>query len=236
MFQLPNLHVTGVYSHLCVSDGTSQWERAYTLEQIQHFETVVEELHRRGISGFKCQLQGSYGLLNYSQLCFDYARAGIALYGILSGKGDKVSASMELRPVLSLKARVGTVRMLYQGEGAGYGLAYQTGEDQKIGALSIGYADGIPRSMSNCGYVLCHGRKAPVIGRICMDQTIVDITGIPGVKAGETAVVIGRSGGEEITAYEVAEEAGTITNEVLSRLGKRLSAGWEKEDIDEIKK
>ncbi len=84
--------------------------------------------------------------------------------------------------------------------------------------------------------MLIHGQSAPVVGRICMDQTIVDITGIPGVKAGETAVVIGRSGGEEITAYEVAEEAGTITNEVLSRLGKRLSAGWEKENIDEIKK
>lgn len=222
VFQLPNLHVTGVYSHLCVSDGTSQWERAYTLEQIQHFETVVEELHRRGISGFKCHLQGSYGILNYSQLCFDYARAGIALYGILSGKGDKVSASMELRPVLSLKARVGTVRMLYQGEGAGYGLAYQTGEDQKIGALSIGYADGIPRSMSNCGYVLCHGRKAPVIGRICMDQMLVDFTGIPQAKPGDEAVLIGKSGELEIRAEDLAGWAGTISNEILSRLGSRL--------------
>ncbi len=222
MFRLPNLRVTGVYSHLCVSDGTSHWERAYTLEQIRHFEAVVEELHRRGISGFKCHLQGSYGILNYSQLCFDYARAGIALYGILSGRDDKVNASMELRPVLSLKARVGTVRMLYQGEGAGYGLAYRAGENRRIGALSIGYADGIPRSMSNCGYVLCHGRKAPVIGRICMDQMLVDFTGVPEAKAGDEAVLIGKSGDLEIRAEDLASWAGTISNEILSRLGSRL--------------
>ena len=129
---------------------------------------------------------------------------------------------MELRPVLSLKARVGTVRMLYQGEGAGYGLAYQTGEDQKIGALSIGYADGIPRSMSNCGYVLCHGRKAPVIGRICMDQMLVDFTGIPQAKPGDEAVLIGKSGELEIRAEDLAGWAGTISNEILSRLGSRL--------------
>ena len=125
IFQAPNLTVTGLYSHLCVSDGRNAAERAYTLEQIHHFEYVVEELHRRGYSGFKCHLQGSYGILNYSGLCFDYARAGIALYGILSGKNDKVDASVDLRPVLSLKARVESVKTLYQGESAGYGMAYR---------------------------------------------------------------------------------------------------------------
>ena len=222
IFQLSNLHVAGVYSHLCASDGASQWERSYTLEQISHFETVVKELRRKGISGFRCHLQGSYGILNYSELCFDYARAGIALYGILSGKRDKTDRSLDLHPVLSLKDRVKTVKMLYQGESAGYGLAYRTGEDQKIGVLSIGYADGIPRSMSNCGYVLCHGRKAPVIGRICMDQMLVDLTGIPQVKAGDEAVLIGKSGEMEIRAEDLAEWSGTISNEILSRLGGRL--------------
>lgn len=222
IFQMPNLKVTGIYSHLCASDGASQWERAYTLEQIRHFEAVVEELHREGIFGFKCHLQGSYGILNYSELCFDYARAGIALYGILSAKEDKVNTPLKLRPVLSLKARIETVKVLYQGEGAGYGLAYRTGEDRKIGALSIGYADGIPRSLSNCGYVLCHGRKAPVIGRICMDQMLVDLTGVPEVKAGDEAILIGKSGNLEIRAEDLAGWAGTISNEILSRLGGRL--------------
>ncbi len=222
IFRFPNLKVTGIYSYLCASDGITQWERTYTLEQIRHFESVVEELHRKGIFGFKCHLQGSYGILNYSELCFDYARAGIALYGILSGKGDKVDAPLQLHPVLSLKARVETVKTLYRGEGAGYGLAYRTGENRKIGALSIGYADGIPRSLSNCGYVLCHGRKAPVIGRICMDQMLVDLTDVPQVRAGDEAILIGRSGDLEIRAEDLASWAGTISNEILSRLGSRL--------------
>ncbi|EOT24596.1 alanine racemase [Eubacterium sp. 14-2] len=222
IFQTSNLNVTGLYSHLCVSDGQTQEERAYTLEQVQHFEFVVEELHRRGIHDFKCHLQGSYGILNYSELCFDYARAGIALYGILSEKSDKINASVELKPVLSLKTRVESVKMLYQGEGAGYGLTYRTGSNRKIGVLSIGYADGIPRTLSNCGYVLCNGRPAPVVGRICMDQMTVDLSEVPQVKAGDEAVLIGTSGNLEIRAEDLAHWTGTISNEILSRMGERL--------------
>ncbi len=222
IFQAPNLTVTGLYSHLCVSDGRNAAERAYTLEQIHHFEYVVEELHRRGYSGFKCHLQGSYGILNYSELCFDYARAGIALYGILSGKNDKVDALVDLRPVLSLKARVESVKTLYQGESAGYGMAYSAKKDQKIGVLSIGYADGVPRSLSNQGWVLCNGKAAPIIGRICMDQMMVDFSEVSQVEAGDEAVLIGKSGDLEIRAEDMAQWAGTISNEILSRMGGRL--------------
>lgn len=222
IFQFSNLKVTGIYSHLCVSDGITQAERAYTLEQIHHFEHVAEELHRRGFHGFKCHLQGSYGILNYSELCFDYARAGIALYGILSGKSDWVNAAVDLKPVLSLKARVESVKMLYQGESAGYGLTYSAGKNRKIGILSIGYADGVPRNLSNCGYVLCKGKAAPIVGRICMDQMMVDFSGIEQVKAGDEAVLIGKSGELEIRAEDMAQWAGTISNEILSRMGERL--------------
>lgn len=222
IFQTPNLKVTGIYSHLCVPDGTGPKAREYTLEQIHHFEYAAEELRRRGFCGFKCHLQGSYGILNYSELCFDYARAGIALYGILSGKSDQVNAAVELKPVLSLKTRVESVKMLYQGESAGYGLAYHAGRDCKIAVLSIGYADGVPRSLSNRGQVLCNGKIAPVIGRICMDQMLVDVSGAGDVKAGDEAVLIGKSGDLEIRAEDMAQWAGTISNEILSRMGERL--------------
>ncbi len=222
IFRMSNLQVTGLYSHLCVSDGQTEQERAYTLEQIQHFEYIVEELHRQGFKDFKCHLQGSYGVLNYSEYCFDYARVGIALYGLYSQKGDQGYASVDLRPVLSLKARVTTVKTLFKGEGAGYGLTYNAKMDRKIAALSIGYADGIPRNLSNCGYVLCNGRLAPIVGRICMDQMMVDVTDIPQVKAGDEAVLIGRSGKLEIRAEDLAQWAGTISNEIVSRLGERL--------------
>lgn len=222
IFQMPNLSVTGLFSHLCVSDGSSVKDRSYTMEQIHHFEYVTEELHRRGFHNFKCHLQGSYGILNYSQCCFDYARAGIALYGIYSAKNDRTKASVNLKPVLSLKTRVESVRMLYHGEGAGYGLTYNARGNRKIAALSIGYADGVPRELSNCGYVLCNGKMAPVIGRICMDQMLVDVTDIPQVKAGDEAVLIGKSGNLQIQAEEMAQWAGTISNEIVSRLGERL--------------
>ncbi|NBH14248.1 serine racemase VanT catalytic subunit [Lachnospiraceae bacterium] len=222
IFQMPHLKVTGIFSHLCVSDGQSGEERAYTLEQIRHFEYVAEELHRQGFSNFKCHLQGSYGILNYSQYCFDYARAGIAFYGIYSGKHDSTKARLDLVPVLSLKARVISVRTLYKGEGAGYGLTYHPQQNRKIAVLSIGYADGIPRNLSNCGYVLCQGRMAPIVGRICMDQMLVDVTEIPQISPGEEAVLIGKSGSLEIRAEDVAQWAGTISNEIVSRLGERL--------------
>lgn len=222
IFQMPNLKVAGLFSHLCVSDGNSVQERTYTMEQIHHFEYVTEELHRQGFQNFKCHLQGSYGILNYSQCCFDYARAGIALYGIYSAKNDRTKASVDLKPVLSLKTRVESIRMLYHGEGAGYGLTYNAQGNRIIAALSIGYADGVPRELSNCGYVLCNGRMAPVIGRICMDQMLVDVTDIPQVKAGDEAVLIGKSGDLQIQAEEMAQWAGTISNEIVSRLGERL--------------
>ncbi|HBM74581.1 MAG TPA: serine racemase VanT catalytic subunit, partial [Clostridiaceae bacterium] len=128
-----------------------------------------------------------------------------------------------LKPVLSVKARVALVKDIFKGEAAGYGLQFVAKQDTRIAVLAIGYADGIPRSLScGVGKVLIHGHEAPIIGRICMDQTLVDVSGILNVQAGDIAVVIGKSGNIEITACDIAKEAGTISNEILSRLGKRL--------------
>ena len=166
------------------------------------------------------------GLFSYPESGGDYVRAGIALYGLLSENKrgrDEERIVEKLRPVLSLRTRIAVVKEVYAGESIGYGCAYVAEDTRKIAVLAIGYADGLPRSLSDGrGRVLIHGQSAPVLGRICMDQTIVDITEIPGVKAGEIAAVIGRSGDQEITAYEWAESAGTITNEILSRIGGRV--------------
>lgn len=223
IFRLENLQAEGIFTHLGADETKDPAERAFTKRQGEAFYGVLEKLEKQGISGLKTHLLASYGLLNYPELGGDYVRVGIALYGLLSDEEAGESCPMKLYPVLSLKARIAAVKDLYRGESAGYGLDYKAGEDKKIAVLAIGYADGLPRCLSEGRRrVLIHGQSAPVIGRICMDQTIVDVTGIPGVRAGESAVVIGRSGGEEITAYEIAKEAGTITNEVLSRLGRRL--------------
>ena len=184
---------------------------------------MIEKLQKQGFHCGKIHLLASYGLLNYPELAGDYARIGIALYGVLSSRIDQNTCLVSLRPVLSVKARIALTKRLFTGETAGYGLQYTADRDLVIAVLTIGYADGIPRSLSDGkGKVLIHGKAAPIIGRICMDQMLVDITDIPNVTAGETATIIGTSENSELTAYDLADGSSTITNEILSRLGNRL--------------
>lgn len=129
----------------------------------------------------------------------------------------------ELKPILSLKARIASIKELKPGESAGYNFSFTAHRPTKTATLTIGYADGLPRALScGVGAVLINGHRAPIIGYICMDQTIVDITDIPEVQTGSTAILIGSSETESISAYEIAEKTATITNEVLSRLGARI--------------
>ncbi len=223
IFEMKNLEIDGIFTHLSADDTENPEDIAFTRKQARTFYEILEVLQLHEYSIPKVHLLSSYGVLNYPELAGDYARVGIALYGVLSTKEDTEKWADKLTPVLSLKARVASVRDLHKYEPAGYGRAFTALSEMKIATITIGYADGLPRNLSGgAGAVLIRGQRAPVIGRICMDQTIVDVTGIPEVKAGDTAVLIGRSGGMQISAAEVAEEAGTITNEILSRLGKRL--------------
>lgn len=224
VFEMKNLIVDGMFTHLCTCDSPLPENTAFTECQIQAFYRVAEILEEQGIPCPKLHLQSSYGLLNYPGLNADYVRAGLALYGVPGSIKDLALFKNNFTPVLSLKARVSSVRTLYAGESAGYGLAFTAEKDMRIAALSIGYADGLPRELScGRGFVLLHGCKAPVIGRVCMDQTLVDISGIPQTSAGDIAVLIGTSGETEITAVQLATQCGTITNELLSRLGERLA-------------
>ncbi len=223
VFEMEHLIIDGMFTHLCACESLLPEHRAFTESQIQAFYRVAEILEEQGIPCPRLHLQSSYGLLNYPGLDADYVRAGIALYGVPSTPGDSSLLWEKLTPVLSLKARVTSVRILYAGDSAGYGLAFTAERDMKIAVLSIGYADGLPRELScGRGYVLLHGCRAPIIGRICMDQTLVDISSIPDTCPGDITVLIGVSEKEEITAAQLAGWCGTITNELLSRLGERL--------------
>lgn len=221
LFQLENLRVDGIFTHLCADDTENAADRAFTLRQDKAFWNLAAQLRSRGCDIPKAHLLSSYGLLKYPGLGGDYARVGIALYGVLSTRDDQRRCGLGLRPV---KPRISAVRALKRGEGAGYGLAFHAKWDSRIAALSIGYADGLPRALScGVGGVLVNGCTAPFLGRVCMDQTLIDVTGIPDVHAGDAAVLIGTADGRTISAYDLAEETGTITNEVLSRLGPRLA-------------
>ncbi len=223
IYDMKNLIVDGMFSHLSAADRITPQDMAFTKSQITAWSRVTLELRQLGYPTPKVHLLGSYGIINYPELAGDYTRVGIALYGLLSTKEDTATWEDSLQPVLSLKARVATVKDLYTNESAGYGICFTADHDMRIATIAIGYADGLPRSLSNgAGAVLIRGCKAPIIGRICMDQTIIDVSGIPDVKAGDIAILIGKSEDKEISAADLAEQTHSITNEVLSRLGSRL--------------
>lgn len=227
LFACRNLKVTGAFTHLCAAGTASPEDRAFTLSQGRAFCTALARLEAQGCPIPKRHLLSSYGLLHYPELGGDYARVGIALYGVLSSPADLTRCPVTLRPVLSLKAQVAQVRTLEAGEQAGYDLQFTAQRPTKLAVLTIGYGDGLPRSLScGVGAALVGGRKAPIAGRVCMDQTLVDVTDCPPVAPGDTAVLIGASHGLEITACDLAKETGTIANEILSRLGARLERKW----------
>ncbi len=216
------LKVDGVFSHLCVSDSLTPEDAAYTQAQAALFYETVEKLRAAGLNPGKVHLQASYGALNLPEQPCDLGRMGIALYGVYSD-GAPTARHPDLRPVLALRARIASVRTLEPGISAGYGLSFTAQRPTRLAVAAIGYADGLPRDWAACGgRMLVHGQYAPVVGRLCMDQTLLDVTGIPDVCQGDVVTVIGRDGGACIPAEEVAVQCGTITNELLSRLGGRL--------------
>jgi serine/alanine racemase len=209
-------------THLSEADNLSDDAVEFTLNQISAFTAAVDILKAKGHPVGKLHIQESYGILNYPDLTCDYARAGIALYGVLC-KNDKTRLSPELRPVLALKAKVAEVKRINSGEPVSYSRTFIAKAPMKIATVTIGYADGVPRNSTHRdGYVLLHGQRAPIIGRICMDLMVIDVTKIDDAKTGDIATVIGRDGDETIRCEDFAESCGTITNEILSRLGARL--------------
>ena len=222
IFSLPHLRVTGMFTHLCVSDSLSAESRSFTEGQVGRFFALADALRRDGYDPGKLHTQSSYGLLNYPDARCAYARVGIALYGVKSSAGDDVGVWPGLVPALSLKARVEQVRSLPAGAGLGYGLADTTARASRIAVLPIGYGDGYPRGCEGAE-VLVNGRRASVIGRVCMDQLFVDVTDCGEVRPGDTVVLIGPG----LPCEELAGHCGTISNEILSRLGKRLPRVWQ---------
>lgn len=222
VYDLPNLRIDGMFSHLGVSDSLTADDTSFTQAQLSAFFETIETIRRAGYDPGQTHIQASYGVWNLPPQPCAFARVGIALYGVGSD-ASPVQRTLDLWPVLALKARVVLVRPLAAGDTAGYGQAFRAERPTRLAVVSIGYADGVPRDAADRGVqVLVHGRRAPVVGRVCMDQLLVDVTDVPGVQAGDAVTLIGRDGGCEIRAEQLADWCGTITNELLSRLGARL--------------
>lgn len=223
MFHMENIDVYGMFTHLSCADSLEIDDVTFTRKQIERFYALVDDLRGEGVRIPKLHIQSSYGLLNYPELCCDYVRAGIALFGVLSSPGDDTIVHLDLRPVLSLKSKVALIRQLKKGECVGYGREFKAERDSRIAMVPVGYADGYPRSLScGKGRVRINGCLVPVIGRVCMDQLAIDITDAEGVEVGDTVVLIGGEMGEGVSALDLAGQCGSISNEMLSRLGARV--------------
>ena len=223
VYQCRHLRVEGVFTHLADAEALDPVDEARTQLQIKRFYAAVSTLNRHNLPAGQQHILSTYGLLNYGPLPCSYVRVGIALCGVLSRAEDVTRTLPDLRPVLSLRARVAQIHTLSPGERAGYDGSFVADGPCRVALVTIGYADGYPRSLSRGeGHVLIRGQRAPVAGLICMDQLLVDVTLIPEAAPGDVVTLIGRDGQAEITAGEVAQAAGTITNEIFSRLGPRL--------------
>ena len=222
VFKCKNLNVTGTATHLASSDSLAAGDVGFTNRQIENFRLAVEAMQSKGHNTGKLHIQASYGIFNYPGLECDYARAGIALYGVMSHDGAVVKKAA-LKPALAMRARVAQVRLIGAGESVSYGRAFTASSSMKIATVGVGYADGVPRQASGNGACcIAHGHMVPVIGRVCMDLLMIDVTEVDQVRTGDIVTVIGSDGGETIRCEDLAAVSGTITNDVLCRLGSRL--------------
>ena len=218
VYQTEGLNVTGIFTHSDLPQDIT-----FTELQIRRFFRAVDRLKADGIEVKGTHVQNSYACVNYSPQPCSYARLGLLLYGIRSGRDDYLKEAVDLWPVMSLYCRITSVRAIEPGETVGYGRTFQADQPSVIATLGIGYADGIPRALSNGKMkVLVRGKAAPVVGRICMDQMMLDVTDIPGVKEGDLVTIIGRDGEESRRCEDLAEGSGTITYEIISRLSSRI--------------
>ena len=215
MADLPRLRIAGIFSHFARADEA---DKASAKEQLSRFRRFLRRLDEEGIAYGMCSICNSAGLLEMDA-SLDMVRAGIVLYGLYPSAAVD-NTRLPLRPVLSFRTRVELVKTVPPGVGISYGHTAVTERETRVATLCAGYADGVPRLLSGTGNVLLHGVRAPILGRICMDQMMVDVTDIPEVKVGDIATIIGCDGNATITADEVAEQAGTISYEILCSLSR----------------
>lgn len=213
---LPGVRLEGVATHLPVSDEDDEFTRA----ELERFGGLVRELASRGVCPRWIHSENSAGLIGFPQQAGNMVRVGLALYG----SSPRPEFQDRVRPVLTWKTRVTLVREMGPGRGVSYGRTYVTPQRMRVATLPVGYADGYQRHLSGRGAeVLLRGQRCPVLGRVTMDQVVVDVSGLPEVQQGEEVVLIGRQGTEEITAAELAAKSGSIAWEIFTGIGSRVA-------------
>ncbi len=214
---LKNVEIEGIFTHFSVAD---EKDKAYTEKQFRKFMGVLTTLEKEGIRIPIKHVSNSATLLDLPHMWLDLVRPGISMYGLYPS--TEVQKTIKLIPAHSFKTRIVFLKELPMGESIGYGRTYTTNQRRtKVASLPLGYADGYNRLLSNQVEVLVRGRRFPIIGRICMDQTMIDVTNLPQVEIGDEVVLWGRQGEEEITVEEIAEKIGTINYEIVHMPDKK---------------
>jgi alanine racemase len=207
--------ITGLASHLPVADE----DDVFTREQLAHFHRTVEVLRELGLQQPLVHVGNSAGIIGYPAQAGDMVRAGLMLYG----SAPLAEFQPRLQAVMTWKTRITLVRDVPAGHGISYGRTFISPAPMRVATLAVGYADGYQRHLSNRGAdVLIHGRRCAVLGRVTMDQIMVDVTTLPGIEVGEEVVLLGRQGEEEIFAAELAQKSGTIPWEIFTGVGRRV--------------
>lgn len=215
---LPNIVIEGIFTHMATADMA---DKTKAKEQIQMFKEMLQLLENNGIYIPIRHCSNSAGIIDLKEANIDMVRAGIALYGLYPSE-EVNKENVCLTPALELKSIVSYLKTVPKGSPIGYGATFVTQKETKVATVSIGYGDGYPRALSNKGYALVRGKKAPIIGRICMDQFMMDVSDIPEIQQGDTVTLIGKDQNEQITVEELAELAGTFNYEFVCDLGKRI--------------
>jgi alanine racemase len=214
--KLPNIEIHSVSSHLPSADE----DPVFTKEQLTHVDGLITRLRSEMPGSYLVHTLPSAGVLAFAGSAYDIVRAGLMIYGI----SPLPEQQALLRPALTLKAHVVLLRDVAAGSSISYGRTFTTARAMRVATLSVGYADGLPRALSNRGAaVLIGGRRCALLGRVTMDLVIVDVSEVPEVNVGDEAVLIGRQGDEEILATEVAQRAGTIAWEIFTGIGSRVA-------------
>lgn len=216
---MPYIDLEGMFSHLSCAD---QQDQTFSEGQIGRFKEMIALLSERGVEIPIIHLCNSAGIMEFTDYRYDMVRSGIVTYGLYPSE-DVTKSALDLIPALSWKCRVSQLRITALGRGVSYGATYYTEKPvTTIAVLSVGYADGYPRALSSKGRVLIRGQYAPIIGRVCMDQMMVDVTDIDGVSEGDVATLIGCDGGNRISAEEVADPAGRFNYEMVCTITSRV--------------
>ncbi len=216
--QLPNIEIDGIFSHFAKADEV---DKSFSKEQFRVFMEMAEAIETAGVPLPIKHISNSAGIIELPEANLDMVRSGISTYGLYPSE-DVQKERLPLKPAMSLYAYVTMVKELEAGVPVGYGGTYITTGKTKVATIPAGYGDGYPRALSNQGRVIIHGQYAPIIGRVCMDQFMVDVTHIDDVKTGDKAVLIGKEGEKEITLEEIGAMAASFNYEAACDVGKRV--------------